>query len=55
MLVVEMEHFLALPGEAQSGEQILTAPQAHNFIFDGIVGGLDAPVLLLEGFFDDAG
>ena len=55
VLVIKMEHFLALPGEAQSGEQILDAPQAHDFIFDGIVGGLDAPVLLLERFLDDAG
>ena len=55
VLVIEMEHFLSLPGEAQSGKQILDAPQAHDFIFDGVVGGLDAPVFLLEGFFDDAG
>ena len=55
MLVIKMEHFLALPGEAQSGEQILDAPQAHDFIFDGVVGGLDTSVLLLERFLDDAG
>ena len=49
-----MIHLFALLSVAQSGQEFIDAPQAHDFILDGVVRGLDASELLLKGFLDDA-
>ena len=52
--VPKNEHFFALADEAQGEEQIIDSPEAHDLVLDGVVGGLDASVLLLEWVGNDA-
>ena len=49
-----MQIFFALTSKAEGSEQLETASQTHDLIFDGIVGDLDAAILLFEGVLDDA-
>lgn len=48
-------HFIVVADEAESSEQVGCTSEAHDFGFDGIVGGFDAAVLLFERVADDAG
>lgn len=54
MLIIEVIHIVSFLGVAQSCQELFDTLEAHDLILDGVVGCLDASVLLLEGLFDDA-
>ena len=52
--VPKNEHLLTLPDKPKRKEQVVDSSEAHDLVFDGVVGGLDASVLLLEWVGNDA-
>ena len=48
------KHLFILPRKAKREQQIVDPSEVHDLVLDGVVGGLDAAVLLLEGVGNDA-
>jgi hypothetical protein len=50
---LEHKHLLIFSNESKRGDQLCCSFKIHDLIFDCIVGGFDASVLLLEGIADN--
>ena len=52
--VPKNEHLFIFPREPKREQQVIDPSEVHDLVLDGVVGGLDAAVLLLEGVGNDA-
>ena len=52
--IVKVVNLLVLAREAQSSEELVNASETHDFILDGVVGGLYAAIFLFERLLNDA-
>lgn len=54
VVIVQVVHFLTDANEAKRDQEFISPSQTQNLVLDGVVGGLDASILLFEGLLDDA-